>query len=217
MRSDVLAEVADLIDALRPGHPVRVGIDGVCGAGKTSFASELVQVVARGRPAVHLDSDGFHRPRAVRRRGAAARGYYDDAYDLGALVERTLRPLGPGGSRSYVTALLDFATDTPLHDQVAVAEPDAVVVFDCTFLQRADVRPHWDLVVFLRVDLGLAQERAVARDAVALGGSAAAGLAYDERYVAACRIYLAEQDPEARADVVIDHDDPAAPRVVKRP
>jgi uridine kinase len=42
--------------------------------------SELVSAIAmRGRPAVHLDSDGFHNPRDIRYRQGrdSARGYYE--------------------------------------------------------------------------------------------------------------------------------------------
>jgi putative protein kinase ArgK-like GTPase of G3E family len=37
----VLFEVAGRLCARDPGHPLRVGIDGVCGAGKTTFADRF--------------------------------------------------------------------------------------------------------------------------------------------------------------------------------
>ncbi|MDT9594904.1 hypothetical protein RDV89_17580 [Nocardioides zeae] len=97
----------------------------------------------------------------------------------------------------------------------ALAPPDAVVVVDATFLQVDALEGHLDEVVFLQVDDAVATARGVARDADALGGAAAAAAAYETRYAAACRIYLAERDPAARAGVLIDHDDPRHPRVVR--
>ena len=80
-RAHLLAHLRDL----DLGRPVRVGIDGYCGAGKTTLARWLVAELERaGRPALHVDSDGFHHVRERRYRPGrdSARGYYEDAYDL---------------------------------------------------------------------------------------------------------------------------------------
>jgi uridine kinase len=207
--------LARRLGALSPGHPLRVGVDGVCGAGKTRFARDLVGALARtGRDAVHLDSYGFHHVREVRRRGKdPARGYYDDAYDFDRLVTDVLLPLGPGGSRRYATRIHDLETDAVVDDAWARASENSVVLFDCTFLQRGGLRDHWDAVVFLDADLAIARARGVARDREQLGGDDAARAAYDARYLAACRIYLDEERPVARADVVVGHDDPSKPEL----
>jgi len=202
------------------GHPLRVGVDGVCGAGKTTFARELAQAVReRGRGVILLDSDGFHHVRARRYRQGrdSARGYYEDAYDLEALAERVLVPLGPGGTRQYAEKVHDLASDAVISDRTATAEPDAVLIAEMTFLQRGALRALWEEVVFLDVDLAVATERAVARDAVALGGESAARAAYSSRYRAACEIYLAEERPAERASILIAHDDPARPRILRGP
>lgn len=217
-RDVVLAQVADLLVARDPGHPLRVGVDGVCGAGKSTFARDLAAVLERrGRPVLRLDSDGFHHPRARRRRNSddEARGYYDDAYDAEALVDLVLVPLGPGGSRLVATAVHDLASDAVITGARASCAADAIVLYDQTFLQRGELRSHWDVVIWLDVDLDRARERGIARDADALGGSDAAAAAYDARYLAACRVYLAEESPRDRADLVVAHDDPSAPRLLR--
>jgi len=217
-REAVLRWVADRIEERDLGHPVRVGIDGVCGAGKTMFADALADVIRADEvPVVRLDSDVFHHQRAIRyRQGrASARGYYEDAYDFDALAERVLRPLGPGGDLTYSIAVHDLARDTVVSSAPAVADPRAVLLFDCTFLQRGRLRQLWDEVVYLDVPLLVARARGVARDSAALGGPETAAAAYDDRYLAACEIYLAEEDPLTRADVVIRNDDPAHPVLVR--
>lgn len=196
--------VAHLL-ALDLGHPVRVGIDGWCGAGKTTLARWLVErLAAAGRPALHVDSDGFHHVRERRHRQGrdSARGYYEDAYDLDALAERVLRPLGEGGNE-ITTKVHDLATDEVV-DQTTTVPDDAVVLFAATFVQRGDLRDLWDEVVWVDTDEETATRRGIARDAEALGGEEAARAAYEQRYRAACAIYVEEERPRERASVILD-------------
>ena len=218
-RPELIAELAGALIARRPDHPLRVGIDGVCGAGKTTFASELaVEIASRGTPATRIDSDGFHhvRERRYRQGRDSARGYYEDAYDFGALADLVLLPLGPGGDLVYATAVHDLATDAVISDAFARAPADAVMVFDATFIQGGVLEGLWDEVVFLDVDETVAAARGVARDAAALGGEDAARRAYNARYMAACRLYLEERKPREGASIVIDNTDPAEPVWVSR-
>ena len=216
--ADLLDLLLARIGDLRGDHPVRVGLDGRCGSGKSTLARDLVaRLRADGVPATHLDSDGFHHVREHRRRRVddPARGYYEDAYDLEALAERVLVPLGPGGDGVHATRVHDLDTDEVITDEAATAGPGAVVVFDCTFLQRGALRELWDLVVWLEVDREIALARGVARDAASLGGEDAARAAYESRYMAACDLYLAEERPAERADVVVGYDDPSAPVLLR--
>ncbi|GAA3524745.1 uridine kinase [Aeromicrobium flavum] len=217
-RREVLGAVARHLLPRRPGHPLRVGIDGVCGSGKTTFAAELAaQVEALGRPAIVVDSDGFHHVRSRRRRRLddPARGYYEDAYDFDALRDRVLVPLGPGGTRRFAVRVHDLESDAVITDANTTAPVDAVMLFAATFLQRAGLRDLWDEVIHLHVDLEVAQARGVERDAAALGGAVAATRAYEERYLAACRLYVAEQDPAPRASIVVDNTVLEAPRLLR--
>lgn len=214
-RSSVLDEVARIVCARELEHPVRVGIDGVCGVGKSTFAAELAdRVESHGRPAILIDSDGFHHPRAVRYRQGrdSARGYYEDAYDFESLSDLVLRPLGTDGSFEYATRVHDLESDARVVEW-ATAPADAVVLFAATFLQRDGLRRLWDDVIFLDAALDVARQRSIARDADLLGGADDARRAYDSRYMAACDIYLAEQDPVSTASIVIQHDDPRRPRL----
>ncbi|HEY6744249.1 MAG TPA: hypothetical protein VI357_00895 [Mycobacteriales bacterium] len=213
-RPDVLDELAAYLLEHDPGHPLRVGIDGWCGSGKTTFRRALADRLPAGaRPIVELDSDGFHHPRAIRYRQGrgSARGYYDDAYDFTALERLVLRPLGPDGDRRIAVKVHDLATDR-LERVEASVDPNAVVLFDCTFIQRGPLRDRWDQVIYLAIEDTVARARGIARDANALGGSAAAAEAYDTRYLAACRIYRDEEHPETRASILIGNTDPHRPR-----
>jgi len=61
--AQVLAFVAGLIERLPARRPLRVGIDGRSGAGKTSFADALAhRLEALGRPCLRASLDGLHPP-----------------------------------------------------------------------------------------------------------------------------------------------------------
>ena len=205
----VVGRIADQLLAHRPGHPLRIAVDGITAAGKTTFARALVAALnERGRPAIQLTMDGFHHPRAHRHRQGrdSAVGYYPDAYDFPAFAGSVLRPLGPDGDRRYRTRIIDLATDQPIDEPPVSAPDDAVLVVDGSFLQR-DLAGLWDEVVFLEVDFAAARARGTRRDAGQFGGAEAAGSAYDSRYHAANRLYLSEVDPVARAPIVVGNDD----------
>jgi uridine kinase len=204
-RAAVVMRIADIVAAVERPHPVRVAIDGVDAAGKTTLADELAPHV--GRLVARASVDGFHRPRAER--GDSSEAYYADAFDYAALRRELLEPLGPGGSRRYRAAVFDLARDEPLPVEWHVASPDAVLLCDGVFLHRPELEGCWDLTVFVAVDLGIAVERAIARDGEAMRER------YARRYVPAQRRYLAEVRPEERADVVVDNTDPARPRLVR--
>ena len=217
-REQVVSALARHVASITADHPLRVGVDGVCGSGKSTLAAELARAVGdHGRPAVHLDSDGFHNLREIRYRQGrdSARGYYDDAYDFEALVDRVLLPLGSDGPCVYATKVHDMATDQVVTDSVATAPRDAIVIFDCTFLQRGRLRDSWDVVIYLDVQRDTALARGVARDTTALGSVELARQAYDYRYMAACDIYIREERPADRADIVINQDDVEAPHVAR--
>jgi uridine kinase len=209
-RDDVLRRIADHLRGRRPGHPLRVGVDGITSSGKTTLAGELAGLVgASGRTVRRVSMDGFHHPRAHRHRQGrmSADGYYEDAYDLRAARRDLLGPLGPGGDRRYRYQIIDLATDAAVAGAWATAGPADVLIVDGSFLQRPELRDGWDEVVFLDVSFDVARARGVARDAASLGGHDAAVAAFEQRYHAAGRRYLAEVDPLAQATIVIDNND----------
>ncbi|WP_327341047.1 hypothetical protein OG384_37400 (plasmid) [Streptomyces sp. NBC_01324] len=78
---------------------------------------------------------------------------------------------------------------------------------DGSFLQRSELAHLWDEVVFTDTSFPVARRRGTTRDAALFGGLEHAENAFDNRYHAACRRYLAETDPAARATVVVGNDD----------
>ncbi len=193
----------------------RVGVDGVDGVGKTTFADDLAAWIARaGQVVVRGNVDGFHHPRAVRyRRGRHdPDGFYLDSYDYGRLREALLDPFRPGGDRRYRPRTHDLLTDRRVDAPVAVAPPGAVLVVDGIFLQRPELAGCFDLVVWLDAPFEATFARMAARD----GSPSDPAHPANRRYLEGQRRYLRECSPRERADVVVDVTDVTAP-VVLRP
>lgn len=212
MRAALLDGVVARIAALRRPHPLRVGINGVDAAGKTTFAGELASRL--GSRAICASVDDFALPRAQRyERGRfSPEGYYRDSTDLEALTARLLVPLGPDGSSRYVTRVFDVRDDRPLDEPERVAPDDAVLLIEGIFLLRPELRVHLDWTVFLHVDLDTCVERALVRDQ---GRDAETRPLYERRYLPAQRLYFEEVRPRELADLVVDNNRIEAPFIVE--
>lgn len=203
-RADVVGELAALVSAAAGPAGCRVAVDGVDGAGKTVLADELARALRRaGKEVIRVSVDGFHRPRELRyRRGRDdPEGFYRDSYDYEAFVSLVLRPLGLGGSRLYVPAIRDLATDRLLESSELRAAPGAVLVVDGIFLHRDELLAHWDLSIWLEVPFAVSVARLARRDGTDPDPDAPS----NRRYVEGQRSYLRECDPARRASVVLDN------------
>lgn len=219
-QADLRDELTRHILARRHPEPImRVGIDGVDGAGKTHLADRLAaHLRERGLAVVRASVDGFHHPRRARyQRGRdSPEGFYRDSYDYDALHDALLEPLAPGGSRRYRTATFDHRADEPVDVPVQEAPPGAILILDGIFLHRPELCEVWDLSVSLRVSFATSVPRGNARFPE-LELSDDPTHADNRRYVEGQRLYMRERDPEARADVVVDYEDLGAPRIVSAP
>jgi uridine kinase len=216
-RNQILDSVARRIANLKSRDTVRVGIDGVDAAGKTTFADELsLRLQALGRSVIRGGIDGFHRPQHHRyaRGSECPEGYYYDSFDLEGLVEALLRPLGPGGTGYYRRAIFDYRRDVPVDSPRMKAEPESILLFDGIFLLRPQLRPFWDYTIFVKAGFDVTLRRALLRDVALWPDPKKIEQRYLSRYIPAQKIYIAECDPEALANLVIDNNDPANPSTV---
>ena len=224
-RTAVLAELAAYILAhtpsrrLRP-HPLRVAIDGVDAAGKTSLANELAPLIAAaGRPVIRASVDGFHNPRHIRhQRGPESpTGFYYDSFNYPLVIEKLLQPIGPDGNRQVQTAAHDHHTDSFLNPPTQTAAEDAILLFDGIFSLRPELADHWDLVIFIDVRFEVVLQRAVVRDQEAIGEPAQVIARYQNRYIPGQQIYLSNCHPKEKAAIVLDNNDLENPIIIKHP
>ena len=209
-RAAVLAAVAARVP--RPGRPVLVAVDGVDGAGKTTFADELAAACRPTwpGPVARASVDGFHHPAAHRHaRGRTAEAFWSRSFDHAAFRSALVDPWRAGPGAPYRVAVHDVTTDRALDVPADVVPPEGLLLVDGIFLQREELRDAWDLVVFLDVPFEVSVPRMAQRD----GSDPDPRAPSQARYVDGQRIYLATCDPRSRADVVVDNSDLSRPRL----
>ncbi len=191
MQRESLRRTAGAVAGLPRDRRTLVAIDGLDGAGKSTFGDALAEHL--DRPVVRATVDAFHHPRATRyRRGRESpEGFYLDSFDLATLTERLLGPFASG--RPFRREAFDHTVDSVVDAPVEDAPADAVLVFDGIFVHRRELRAWWDLSILLDVAPEVAAERMLARD----------GQPTRDRYVRGQELCFADAQPRRHASLVL--------------
>lgn len=178
-----------------------IGIDGLGGSGKTTFAKELQQKI--GAVLFHLDD--FIHPRHVRYNPHIEpwKLYYVHQWRYDYLIDRVLNPLKNGEEINNVIELYNKESDE--YEETAVTIRKGVpVIIEGVFLQRDALRQYFDTVVYLDVDRDKRLQRVLQRDTY-IGSKEAILQKYEQRYFPAEEQYIEEYDPVANAQIVVRH------------
>lgn len=202
--------------------PLRVGIDGRCASGKTTLADELASGLAASWPDLQIlrpSVDGFHhsKERRYRQGEFSARGYYEDAYDYQTLLECLLGPLSNHEFPVWCRQVSrDWRTDLSLDAPAVSVGPDSVLLFEGVFVLRTEINRYWDLRILVDVDAESSIERAIERDNGSLGSREIVEKKYRLRYEPAWQIYVGEEHPELKADLIVNNQDVQNPTLSSR-
>lgn len=204
------AGISWLVSRIRPrAGRTMVGVDGLDGAGKTTFADDLAaELTDSGLTVIRISLDNFLNPAAVRhaKGRTSPEGFLADTYDYERIVDDALEPLSAEGCGRYRDRSYDLSTESPLTPPWQVAPDAAVVIVDGLFLHRnrlrnARGRKLWDLSVWLDVPFEVSVGRLAARD----GSPSELDDPRIRRYVEGQRSYIAQYHPAERADLVVDN------------
>lgn len=204
------AGISWLVSRIRPrAGRTLVGIDGVDGSGKTTFADDLAaELIDSGLTVIRISLDDFLNPADLRhaRGRTSPEGFLADTYDYPRFVEDVMEPLSSEGCGRYRDRSYDLATETPLTPPWQVAPDAAVVIVDGMFLHHDRLRDErgrkvWDLSVWLDVPLEVSVRRLAERD----GTPSDVDDPRLVRYVAGQRSYIGTFRPAERADLVVDN------------
>ncbi len=183
-----------------------VAIDGCGDSGTRQFADDLATTTRTlGHEAFRASIDDFHAARSVRehngRLSPAAR--YEDAYDYSLLQRVLLDPFRATSGTGFVLAAFDEKRDAPFQSKWTTATPDALLIIDGVFLNRAELAGFWNYSVWLETP-------ARAESDAESGGAEPSE--ERKRDLAADALYLAEANPRGSAVAIIDNSDPEHPR-----
>lgn len=216
-RTDLVARVAALVLERGDGR-LRIGIDGMTAAGKTSFGHELAHALAaRGRPVLRASLDDFKRPwsEAHRYDRTSGEGYYRNAFDLPAIRHLLLDPAATDGSGVVALCSIDPLTQVDHHEATMAMPPDGILVVDGVFAFRPELDDAWDLRIWLDVDPERSVRRGRDRDAELEGDADAAEAMHRDRYLPAELLYIDEVDPASFVDVLVDNRSFDRPRLLR--
>ncbi|MBM3282988.1 hypothetical protein FJY90_01915 [Candidatus Gottesmanbacteria bacterium] len=216
-RQQLLIKIADILLSIRTNHPLRVAIDGIDNAGKTTLANGLALIVRRNkRQVIRASIDGFHNPEKERyKKGVISpEGYFLDSFNYEALKKELLKPLGANGNKKYRTSVFNFRTDSAHLSSVYTASPDAILLFDGVFLLRKEIIKYWDYSIFIHIDFPIAMCRALIRDKTLFGRREKIREKYEKRYFPGQRLYLELVQPEKIAQVIIKNNDVNNPELI---
>ena len=186
-----LDRAAEAVAALPRDRRVIVAVDGVDGAGKTTFADALAARLERG--AVRACADDFLHPAPIRYRlgRESPEGFYRDSVDVDALIRELVGPFAAG--RPFRVRWFDHERDEPVRAPLDDAPLDAALLLDGLFLHRSELRHRWDLSILLDVPPAVAAERLLARE----------GKPTRHRYVRGQELYFEDADPASHAGLVL--------------
>jgi uridine kinase len=188
-----------------------VAVDGIDGAGKTSFGDDLAAVFREaGHDAFRASMEDFHRSRADRYRNGRESpvSFYRDSFDYRTFERVLVDPFRMAGSAGFQTAAWDVKRDAPTLTRWITGQPDGVLIVDGVFLNRPELRGIWNYSILLEVPWDVAYARLAERDARDPNPDALANARYREGQ----ELYFAEANPRQYADALVDNADPAHPK-----
>ena len=189
--------------------PTRIAINGIEGTGKTVFAKKLTKYLNSNKmKAIQISIDGFHFNKKVRYKQGrnSAKGYYENSYDELAFVNKVLKS-SQTKKPNYTFATHDLETDEYLNLKPIEISNETIIITDGAYLFKPNYINHWDLKIYLKTDFKTAMKRGIERDKENLGGFEATKEKYEKRYHKASKIYLNENKPEEKSDMIFDNSD----------
>jgi len=196
-----LQRQTDIAHAGQP-HPLRVALDAPGWVDLEPLITGVAERLAvRGHPVATVRGVDFYRDASLRFEYGKTdvESFYTGWLDTAALQREVLKPLGAGGTGSYLPALRDPVSNRSARTPPVPLAAEAIVLVRGELLLDTDLA--FDIVVHFSVSRQALRRLAPAEEAWALP-------AFDR--------YEIDVDPAGQADVVLRYDDPSHPALFTR-
>jgi uridine kinase len=187
-------------------------VDGIDGSGKSMFARRIASAFETAGIAIGMVRVDDFRREVAWSSGAEADLYYDNYYDL-VSCERVLRGFLDGGPALDLPAW-DNATDRNSGTRTVDLRAVNVVLVEGVFPRRLPSVAS-GLGIYLATSEDEARRRILERDQKKGRTAEEVQRRIDHRYFPTQRRYHEQFSPQEHADVVVDNERPASPRVLK--
>jgi len=211
--------LANFIEARKKAdRPLIVGINGVDGSGKTTFAENMAEVLEeRGHDVCRISIDNFHHPRQHRhRRGSESpEAFYLDSMNYEVFADKALRPAFDmqKNTVSCQTKLFDLATDKE-DARFQKINRNTIILAEGVFLFRPEIAPLLHIKIFIHADFKTILDRVKVRDAHLMGSPEQVRARYERKYIPGQELYFKDVNPANLADVIVDNNDFENPEII---
>lgn len=184
-------------------RPFIVGIDGLGGAGKTSFSKKLEEELkSRGHEVITLHMDDYI-VEAKKRYGTGHEEweeYYFLQWDIRLLETELFKKLREN-SHTLFLPLYDKMMDTLSMQELNVLTT-SIILIEGIFLQRQEWRSYFDFMFYMDYPKNVRAERVLNRDAY-IGNYEERLDKYERRYWVAEEKYIHNLNPLKKADYIV--------------
>ncbi len=176
-----------------------IGIDGLGGSGKTTYADKLWKGL---EDSIIFHLDDFIHTKKVRYNENYEEWYcyYQLQWRYDYLIQKLLQPLKSGFDVRETFEMYDKETDSYTLRYIEIPVGTTVIV-EGVFLQRSELRSYFDEVIYLDVDKDTRLKRLLNRDTY-IGNREEILRKYVKRYFPAEEVYIKQYNPLVLADII---------------
>lgn len=184
----------------REGRPFIVAIDGLGGAGKSTFVHDLANALKKVCTinVLHMDDYIVESEKRYNTGYDEWFEYYYLQWDI-ACIKNFLEKVH-GKAQELTLPFYNRTTNTVVNINKVFAA-NSILLLEGVFLQRKDWRKFYDYTIFLECPLEIRKERVLKRDTY-IGDVSAITKKYEKRYWIAEDYYLTKEQPLQQADCI---------------
>lgn len=181
-----------------------IGIDGLGGAGKTTFSESLYKILQQHKYTVQtLHLDDFIHKISIRYNPKIddVECYYNVQWRYNYLVKNVLEPFKLHNRIEGIIEIYDKDNDKYNHKHINLSK-DPVLLIEGIFLQRVELKKYFDFVIYMDTPKDIRFQRVLDRDKY-IGDIEQIISKYKNRYFPAEEKYESQYSPRENADFLI--------------